>query len=325
MGFGHHHGHGDHAGHGHGDHASHGHAHEHDARAYQAQRAGERRKLALTIAVVSCVMVAEIAGGLWSRSLALLSDAGHMFSDVVAQGLALAAMFFAVRPADARRTYGWHRLEILAALGNGLTLGALAIGIFWEAIERVRHPVPVHATVMLAIAGLGLLANLIGAYLLHDTRSLSAKGAYLHILGDALSSLTVLVGGAVMYFARGAYLIDPILSMVISVFVLYSAFRLIREAVDVLLETVPRGIDLAFVARAIAGVGGVSGVHDLHIWTITSGMYALSAHVVIAGGHTVENDRLMNAVKQVLMRDFNIAHTTLQLESEDYEHVGHVC
>ncbi|HZS38004.1 MAG TPA: cation diffusion facilitator family transporter [Polyangia bacterium] len=309
----------------------HGHEHDHGAprdgspAAHRAARAGERRKLMLTIAIVAAIMVAEIIGGAVAHSLALLSDAGHMFSDVVAQALALAAMMLAARPADARRTYGWHRVEILAALGNGLTLLVLAGVIFWEGLTRLRSPVEVHAGLVTMIAGIGLAANLCGAWLLHDTRSLTAKGAYLHILGDALSSLAVLVGGAAMYFARGWYWLDPILSMLIGLFVVYTAARLVREAVDVLLETVPRGIDLAGVTRAIAAVDGVGGVHDLHIWTITSGLHALSVHLVVENGHSDDNDRLMNHVKELLLRDFRIAHTTIQLESAGYEHACHVC
>jgi len=303
----------------------HGHApHDHHAE-HREGRADDRRKLALTIAIVSTILLAELVGGWIARSLALISDAGHMFSDVVAQALALAAMVLAARPADARRTYGWHRLEILAALGNGLTLVVLAGAIFWEGVVRLRAPVPVQAGLVSAIAGIGLTANLAGAWLLHDTRSLTAKGAYLHILGDALSSVAVLIGGAVMFFAHGLYWLDPILSMLIGLFVVYTAYRLMREAVDVLLETVPRGIDLPGVSRAMLGVDGVGDVHDLHIWTITSGLYALSAHIVVRDGHSHENDVLLNRVKEMLMRDFRIAHTTIQLESADYEHVGHVC
>jgi cobalt-zinc-cadmium efflux system protein len=290
-----------------------------------AHREGERWRLALTIAVTALILIAEVAGGLWSHSLALLSDAGHMLSDVVAQGLSLAAVILATRPADARRTYGWYRLEILAALLNGLALFVLSGWILWEGMRRLGAPVEIHTGVMMGVAAIGLLANLLGAWLLHDLESLNARGAYLHILTDTLSSVAVLVGGAVMYFARGAYWLDPALSMAIGIFILYSAYRLVREAVDVLLEAVPRSLDLAGVTRSIGGVEGVREVHDLHIWTITSGMLALSAHIVVAAGHPEHNDLLLNKVKEVLMHEFAIAHTTLQLESVDYEHFGHVC
>jgi cobalt-zinc-cadmium efflux system protein len=288
-------------------------------------RARERRRLILTLGVTIVIMVAEILGGLWSHSLALLSDAGHMLSDVVAQGLSLGALYLAARPADERRTYGWYRIEILAALMNGVALVALSAGILWVAAHRLPTPVEVQTALMIKIAAVGLVANLIGAWLLHDLESLNMRGAYLHILLDSLSSAAVVVGGLIMWRSRGLYWLDPVLSLLIGVFVLYSAYRLIREAVDVLLEAVPRGIDLAGVTHAIDHIEGVSGVHDLHIWTITSGLHALSAHLVVTPGHTAEHDQLLNRVKEMLLRDFAIAHTTLQIESEDYEHVGHVC
>ncbi len=312
MSAGHDHAH-DHA-HGHG-----GHAHAHGA-----DREGERWKLAVTIGLTATILVAEVVGGVLTHSLALLSDAGHMFSDVVAQALSLAAVILAARPADSRRTYGWHRIEILAALINGLTLFPLAGGILWKGYLRLHSPVAVESGAMLIVAGVGLAANLAGMWLLHDLKSLNAKGAYLHILFDTLSSVAVMIAGAIMYKLNGAYWLDPSLSMLIGVLILYSAYRLVREAVDVLLETVPRNIDLAGVASAIDKTDGVSAVHDLHIWTITSGMYALSAHIVVLG-HTEGNDELLNRVKQMLLREFKIAHTTLQLESEGIEHIGHVC
>ncbi len=304
----------------HHDHAHpHGHAHRH---AHDESRGGERRRLVLTIVVVALVMVAEIVGGILARSLALVSDAGHMFSDVVAQGLALAALVIAARPADARRTFGWHRLEILAALGNGLMLLVLSGVILYEGVLRLRAPVPVSGGMVLVIAAIGLVANAIAAWLLHGAHSLAVKGAYLHVLGDAASSLAVLIGGAVIYFAHGLYWIDPVLSILIALVVLYSAYRLVREAVDVLLEAVPRGVDAGGVDAAMRRLDGVAGVH---IWTITSGLYALSAHLVVARGSTDEHDDLLRRVEEMLLADFEIAHTTLQLESADYQHVGHVC
>jgi cobalt-zinc-cadmium efflux system protein len=308
--------------------AHHHHHHEHDGGAVDDHahgRLADRKRLVGALAVTSAILVAEAIGGWLAHSLALLSDAGHMFSDVVAQGLSLVALILASRPADARRTYGWYRLEILAALLNGLTLIALSGGIIWSAIHRLQAPVEIQTRMMMIIAAIGLGANLVGAYLLHDAKSLNVKGAYLHILGDTLSSVAVLVGGAIMFALGGAYWLDPALSILIGVFILYSSYSLVREAVDVLLETVPRHVDLGGVEKAIHGVDGVGEVHDLHIWTITSGMYALSAHIVVAAGHSKDNDQLLNRVKEVLMHDFNISHTTLQLESEDYEHVGHVC
>jgi cobalt-zinc-cadmium efflux system protein len=302
---------------------AHGHAHaghSHDAH----DRPRERRRLALTIITTSVILVAEVVGGLLSNSLALLSDAGHMFSDVVAQVLSLAAMVIATRPSDARRTYGWYRVEILAALVNGLTLFGLSAGILWSAWHRLQAPVEVHTGLMLVVAGIGLVANLVGAWLLHDATTLTARSAYLHLLLDTLSSVGVLLAGGVMFVARGAYWLDPLLSILIAVFILYSAYRLVRESVDVLLETVPRGIDLAGVSQAIDGLDGVRAVHDLHIWTISSGLYALSAHVVV-GALSDGNDGLIRRINDVLVQRFSIAHTTLQIESEDYDHTCHVC
>jgi cobalt-zinc-cadmium efflux system protein len=298
------------------DHSHHDHAHDH-----AADRAGERKRLMWTVATTTAILIAEVAGGLLSHSLALLSDAGHMFSDVVAQGLSLAAMIMATRPADARRTYGWHRLEILAALLNGITLVALSGGILWSGYGRLRAPVEVHTELMLIVAGVGLVANIVGAWLLHGSESLNARSAYLHILTDLLSSVAVVIAGVAMFFAHGAYWLDPLLSMLIGVFILYSAYRLIREAVDVLLEAVPRGIDLGGVSKAIDAVGGVVAVHDLHIWTITSGLYALSAHVVA----NEAADEVIRNINEVLRKEFSIAHTTLQVESQDADHSCHVC
>jgi cobalt-zinc-cadmium efflux system protein len=304
------------------------HCHDHDdhhRHRHTPDRTNERRRLAVTVGLTALIMVAEVLGGLWSHSLALLSDAGHMLADVVAQALALTALVIATRPADARRTYGWYRIEILAALVNGVVLFALAGGILWQATQRLSAPVEVHTGLMLVVGAIGLLVNLAGTWVLSGLRSLNARAAYLHVLLDTLSSVAVIAGGVVMLMAHGMYWVDPLLSIVIGLLILYNAYRLVREAVDVLLETVPRGIDLAGVTHAIDGVDGVSEVHDLHIWTITSGLYALSAHIVVLPAHEAGRDILLNRVKEMLLRDFSIAHTTLQIESEGHKHVGHVC
>jgi cobalt-zinc-cadmium efflux system protein len=297
------------------------HDHHHD---HAEGRHDDRRRLAAALVVTSVILVAEVVGGVLSHSLALLSDAGHMLSDVVAQALSLAALVIATRPADARRTYGWHRVEILAALGNGVTLVVLALAIIWEGWQRLRAPVEVHAALMLPIAAIGFIANIVGVWLLHGAHSLNVKGAYLHILGDTLSSLAVVIGGGVMLVAGGAYWLDPALSIAIGVFILYSSYALIRDAVDVLLETVPRDIDLAAVTHTLDGMEHVAAVHDLHVWTITSGLYALSAHIVVRQCDARDHDRLINEVKRVLAERFHIEHTTLQIETETYDHERHV-
>jgi cobalt-zinc-cadmium efflux system protein len=298
------------------------HHHHHD---HAESRHGDKKRLVAAVGLTSTILIAEVIGGVLSHSLALLSDAGHMFSDVVAQVLSLAALVIAARPADARRTYGWHRVEILAALGNGLVLFVLALIIIWEGWHRLHAPVEVHASLMIPIAGGGFVVNSIGVWLLHGSHSLNVKGAYLHILCDTLSSLTVLVGGIVMYFAHGMYWLDPALSIFIGLFILYSSYALIRDAVEVLLEVAPRDVDLAGVTHSIDGMPAVVAVHDLHVWTITSGLLALSAHIVVRQTDTAKRDVLINEIKRVLAERFKISHTTLQIESESYDHECHVC
>jgi cobalt-zinc-cadmium efflux system protein len=288
-------------------------------------RLGDRKRLIGALVVTSVILVAEAVGGWLAHSLALMSDAGHMFSDVVAQGLSLAALMIAARPSDARRTYGWHRVEILAALANGVALVVLALVIVWEGWRRLHAPVAVDTRLMMPIAAVGFVANLIGVWLLHGSHSMNVKGAYLHVLGDTLSSLAVLGGGAVMFFAGGLYWLDPALSIAIGLFILYSSYALVRDAVDVLLETVPRDVDLAGVTRTIGGMAAVVAVHDLHVWTITSGLLAMSAHIVVRQTDAAERDALINELKRVLADRYKISHTTLQIESESYDHECHVC
>ncbi|MDB4968809.1 MAG: cation efflux family protein [Myxococcales bacterium] len=296
--------------------------HQHD---HAAGRHADRKRLVGALIITTAILVAEVIGGWLAHSLALLSDAGHMFSDAVAQALSLAALVIAARPSDARRTYGWHRVEILAALGNGVALVVLALVIIWEGWLRLHAPVPVDTRLMMPIAALGLCANLGGVWLLHGSHSLNVKGAYLHILGDTLSSLAVLMGGAVMYFLRGSYWLDPALSILIGLFILYSSYALVRDAVDVLLEAVPRDVDLAGVTHTIDRLPHVVAVHDLHVWTITSGLFALSAHIVVRGVDTDARDQLITTLKTLLAENFKISHTTLQIESESFDHECHVC
>jgi cobalt-zinc-cadmium efflux system protein len=304
----------------HHHHHRHGHAEEH-----AEGRHSDTRKVGAVLVVTSLILIAEAVGGWLTHSLALLSDAGHMLSDVVGLALSLAALKIATRPADARRTYGWHRVEILAALGNGIVLLVIALLIIWEGWHRLHAPVEVHTSIMIPIAGVGFLVNTVGAWLLHGSHSLNVKGAYLHILGDCLSSLTVLVGGTVMYFAHGMYWLDPALSIAIGLFISYSSYALVRDAVDVLLEAVPRDIDLAGVTHSIDGMPAVVAVHDLHVWTITSGLLALSAHIVVRPSDAAERDHLINEIKRVLAERYKISHTTLQIESESFDHACHVC
>jgi cobalt-zinc-cadmium efflux system protein len=269
--------------------------------------------------------VAEVVGGLLSGSLSLLSDAGHMLTDVSAQVLSLLALLFASRPADARRTFGYYRLEILSALANGVVLLLLSGFILWSAWGRLSSPPEVKTGLMLAVAVTGLAANIVAAWLLHGAHTLNVRGAYLHVLSDLLASAAVVVGGAIMMWKGGLYIIDPILGMVIAGVVIYGAIRLVREAADVLLEAVPRGVNLEKVREDVRGIEGIEDVHDLHIWTITSGMHALSAHIVVRSEALMtHNDELLKRIKEMLLRSHRIAHSTLQIESTEYTHVGHV-
>ena len=314
----------------HHDHGGSPPGHSHGHASHQAGRAGDRRRMMIALVLTSTLFVVEVVGGLMSHSLALLSDAGHMLSDLASQGLSLAALVIAGRPSDSRRTYGYHRIEILAALANGVALFGLSLWILWSAVHRLRGGVqPVDTGLMMIVASVGLIANLIGAWLLHGAESLNVKGAYLHVVQDTLSSLAVVAGGAVMWLLAGVpniFLIDPILSILIGLFVNVGAWRLVRDAVDVLLETVPSGIDLHKVSASLHAEPHIVEVHDLHLWTITSGIFALSAHIVVDGAAGERNqDALLGRVKRVLQSEYRISHTTIQVESQSYDHDCFTC
>ena len=256
----------------------HNHAHSHDHGG-----GANARRLSITLALVVAYMGAEVAGGIISGSLALIADAGHMLSDAAALGLTLFAMRFARRPATASRTYGSYRAEIIAALVNGATLVAVAIYIFVEAAERFSNPPEVQGSVMLVVAGGGLLVNGAGLLLLHAGRgeNLNMRGAWLHVLTDALGSIQAIVAGALIW-AYGWRWVDPVASVLIGLLVIYSSWSLIRQSVAVLMEGAPGHIDVDAVRSALLAVPHVTQVHDLHVWTITSGFVALSAHLTCA-------------------------------------------
>jgi cobalt-zinc-cadmium efflux system protein len=255
-------------------------------------------------------------GGLVSDSLALIADAGHMVSDVGSLALALGALWLARRPATAQMSFGFRRAEILAALFNGVALVAIAIWIFVEAAQRLADPPEILAWTTLAIALAGLAVNVIGLVILRRSggRSLNLRAATLHVIADLLGSVGVIVA-AVVILATGWLYADPVVSILIGVLVLASSWRVLRESLGVLLEAAPEGIDAEAVGRRMASVEGVSEVHDLHIWTITSGFPALSAHVLVPEGEDCHARR--RELSEMLRRDFGIAHTTLQVEHGD--------
>ncbi len=287
------------------------------------EAANARHKLGLAMGLTSIVMVAEFVGGWMASSLSLLSDAGHMLTDLLAMGMALFAVTMACRPAPADKTYGYYRIEILAALTNGAILVGLVLMIAWEAVRRLFAPQPVDSDLLLVIAGIGLIANLAGMWLLSRSGSLNVRAARLHVTGDALSSAGVLAGGVVISLTSW-YWIDSIVSLAIAAVVLGGAFHLLKETVDVLLEATPSGLHPAEVCRAIEQVPGITGVHDLHIWSITSGMTALSGHVILDADSHPRSDEALNRIKEMLKARFEIEHTTIQIESQSYTEVGEV-
>jgi cobalt-zinc-cadmium efflux system protein len=269
----------------------------------------------VAIALTAITLVAEVAGGFWTNSLALLSDAAHVFMDLFALVLSLAAIRLARFPASDRRTYGWHRAEILASLVNGLTLLLIAAGIFREAFSRLLHPEAVKSREMFVIALVGLVMNLLAAARLHRHAhdDLNVRSAFLHVLGDAIASLGVIAGGIVMLFT-GWFALDAAISMAIVLIIGFGAVRLLREAGHILLEGVPPHLDLNLVVERIRGVPGVNDIHHLHVWSICSHITALSAHIDVHPDHRRRQGEIIGELEHLLEHDFHITHTTLQPE-----------
>jgi cobalt-zinc-cadmium efflux system protein len=289
----------------------------------RAERRKDRKRLGIALGFTSVILFAEAIGGYLANSLALMSDAGHMLTDVSAIALALLALWFASKPANAKKTYGYYRLEILSALLNGVVLLAITAFILWEAWSRFWAPQEVKLGTVLVVGTLGLAANLVALGFLHRSHSMTVRGAFLHVLGDTLSSFGVIVGALVMW-QTGWFVVDPIISVIISVVIVVGAYRLVRDAVDVLLEATPAHVDMAALRQLLADVSGVVGVHDLHVWTISSGIYALSAHLVVPDPLACDNDKILSEVKHALFDRYGIDHTTIQIESESYAHLGEV-
>lgn len=276
-----------------------------------------RTALAIALSITALMMVVEFAGGILSGSLALLSDAAHMLTDTGALALALFALWFSRRPATSEKTYGFYRFEILSALLNGSILIVIAGFIFYEAFQRIINPPEVKGMLMLGVASIGLIANLAGAFILSkgSRENLNIRAALWHIISDALSSVGVIIGGIVILFT-GFFLVDPIIGFIIGILVLRGALELLMESVNILLEATPKDIDLEEVTKEIKNIECVKDIHDLHIWTITSGLRACSAHVLVADMLTSKCADISVQIKQLLHDRFNIAHATLQFESE---------
>src|SRR5215217_2883459 len=272
-------------------------------------------RLWLVLGLTGTFMVVEVIGGWVSGSLALLADAGHMLTDVGALGLSLLTAWIAQRPADDTKTYGYLRWEILAALVNGAALFGIAGWVVVEAMQRLQDPQPIRGGLFLSIAAAGLLVNLVSLYLLHGSRqgSLNARGAYLHVLGDALGSAGALGAAAIIWFT-GWVPADPIASIGLSLLILVGAWRLIRESTDILLDAVPGHVALAEVHRRILGVPGVAAVHDLHVWTVVNGVVAMSGHAVVPDLET--HPGVLDVIRTE-MAALGIGHVTMQLEVAD--------
>ena len=292
------------------------HAHPHHAGTHT--RSQSRRRLSMVLGLTFLYMLVEAAGGWWTGSLALLADAGHMLTDVAAMALALLALWFSARPATPEKTFGYYRLEILAALVNGVSLVVVALLIFREAWERLGAPPEVRSFEMGLVAAGGLVVNLICARLLHGNHhgDLNMHGAWLHVIGDALGSVGAITA-AVLVSLYGWTWADPVCSVLIALLIVWSSWKLIREATNVLLEGTPAHINLAAVETAILDTEGVEDVHDLHVWTITSGREALSAHVVTAA--SVRQPELLKELREKLRDRFRLDHLTIQLETMDFE------
>jgi cobalt-zinc-cadmium efflux system protein len=289
--------------------------HEHHHHHHDESNDRSTRALRLALALTLSVLVAEIIGGWLSNSLALLADAGHVLTDAGALGLSLFVAWFSRQPVNAKKTYGYLRWEILAALINGTTLLGISVWVVIEALARFRTPEPVGGMLMLVIAAIGLAANVGAALLLHPVgkSSMNVRGAYLHVLSDLLASVGTLVAAAVIASTGWLYA-DPIASLLTTVLIVRGAWTLVRESVDVLLESTPAHISLNDVRAKLEGIPGVESVHDLHVWTVTSGVVALSAHAIVRDAHR-QQEVLESACD--LMQQMGINHCTVQVEQRE--------
>lgn len=272
-------------------------------------------RLGWAIGLTLLIFVAELIAGYLSNSLALLSDAGHLFADVMALGLSLGAVFISRLPANSRKTFGYHRAEIIAALVNGISLLVISFLIFWEAYKRLLAPEEVHSIPMLIVAAIGLIANAVVFFRLrhvaHD--NLNVKSAFLHVLGDMLASVAVIIGGLVMMFT-GNYIVDPIISALIGLIILKGAYGVVRDGVNIILEGVPPRIDYKTLSADILAISGVQRIHDLHVWMLSSANIMLSVHVHIDGESPHAGREIMNSLKKMLSEKYKILHSTIQFE-----------
>jgi len=284
-----------------------------DDRAYSSTQSS----MLIVLSITAFVMIAEIFGGLLANSLALLSDAGHMVTDILALSLSILAMRFAQKPPTASKTFGFYRLEILAAFFNGILLLFISFYIFHEAYQRLVHPEEIKGLFMLVVATIGLMANGIGIVVLRKSalRNLNVKSAFFHIVGDTISSGGVIVGGLVILYT-GWYIVDSLIGVFIGMLILRGAYNLVRESVDIFLEAAPKDTDVGKMLSDLRKIEGVKDIHHLHVWTITSGIYAMSAHVLIKDLLVSRSAQILRKIETLLQSKYNMEHTTIQFESE---------
>jgi cobalt-zinc-cadmium efflux system protein len=309
------------------DHSHHDHSHDHSA---------SSTKLGFAVALTLAFVVGEAIAGTIGHSLALLSDAGHNFADAAALAFSWYAVWIAQKPANPKMTYGYHRVGILAALVNAVSLVVIALLIAWEAIDRLRHPEPVHGWLMIIVAAVAIGVNVLISLWLHAgaKHDINMRSAYLHMIGDAISAFGVVIAGIIVV-ATGWQLADPIVSFLIAALILWSSWGILKESVSILLEGTPAGMDMQAVERCIATVPGVLNVHDLHVWTVGPGAIACSLHILVAEQSIREGQQILKSVVDRLRQDHRINHTTVQVEVEGHEsnemycsiegsaHVGH--
>jgi cobalt-zinc-cadmium efflux system protein len=286
-----------------------------------SRSARSKQRLVVVLGLSATYLVAEVVGALWTGSLALFADAGHMLTDVAGLALALFAIRLAERAANPAKTYGYHRAEILAAVANAVVLLGISFYVLFEAYERFRSPLEVHSGAMLAVAAVGLAVNAAGLYILRGSsgESLNMKGAYFEVLSDFLTSIGVIVAAVIMLTTQWYYA-DPAISAAIGLFILPRTWRLLREAVDVLLEGTPRDLDLAAVRKMLESLDGVQEVHDLHAWSLTTGVNAVSVHLV--ANPSASHEAVLRAAHDRIRSGFAIAHATLQVEPANWDCKG---
>ena len=281
--------------------------------------AGKNKKnLIIVFSFTLTYLIAEVVGGIWFNSLALLADAGHMLTDVVGLGLALFAITFAEREATPEKTYGYYRIEILAAMTNAVVLIGISLYILYEAYQRFKNPPQVESLGMLGVASLGLVINIAGMWILRagSKESLNMKGAYFEVLSDMLTSIGVIVAGLIMYFAGGLYWVDPLISAGIGLFILPRTWILLKDAVGILLEGTPSDVNLTALRESLGRIEGVAGVHDLHVWSLTSGINAMSVHAVLT--EDKQHDAVTTRIHEYVKANFKISHITVQTECEGF-------